>query len=158
MRGARAAPVPAGPWQPFISTHAPPSPAPWCRLGSWGCSCQAAWEEERHLFHEERAEWAREQEAGGAGRRRSTRREGRAPSEGSGLGAVCAQDLFCAFQGGAAGGEGSAVTFIKIHQFYSHTIEGLLAKPAGARRCIPAAQGTCAGYEHGEEGAAAARF
>ena len=66
------------------------------------------------------------------------------------------QDLFCAFQGGAAGGEGSAVTFFKIHQFYSHTIEGLLAKPAGARRRIPAAQGTCAGYEHGEEGAAAA--
>ena len=64
------------------------------------------------------------------------------------------QDLFCAFQGG----EGSAVTFIKIHQFCSHTIEGLLAKPAGARRRIPAAQGTCAGYEHGDEGAAAARF
>ena len=42
-----------------------------------------------------------------------------------------AQDLFCAFQGGAAGGEGSAVTFIKIHQFYSHTIAGLLAKLAG---------------------------
>ena len=69
-----------------------------------------------------------------------------------------AQDLFCAFQGGAAGGEGSAVTFFKIHQFYSHTIEGLLAKPAGARRRIHAAQGTCAGYEHGDEGAAAARF
>ena len=68
------------------------------------------------------------------------------------------QDLFCAFQGGAAGGEGSAVTFIKIHQFYSHTIEGLLAKLAGACCRIPA-WGPAArrkGNERGEEGSGGA--